>query len=171
MTTLRMLSAAAAIAILSASAVLAADLSGSWKGMLTASDGSSSDVQVDFGPQGYPIYTYTNNRGLTRQVELARIGQLVEYVPPGGGVQRVTVKTLEKGPGRLSVGISGSFERASSGYLDQRREAALFEYALVSGGLRMRVTMESASHFGDRDGMVGGNPNAVVAEGLLQPAQ
>jgi hypothetical protein len=32
----------------------------------------------------------------------------------------------------------------------------------------MRVTTSSTSHFGDKDLMVGGDPDAVVAEGVLQ---
>jgi hypothetical protein len=168
MTTIRMLFTVVAIWILSTIALPAADLTGSWQGQLTGADGSTSDVQIDFSPQGYPLYSYTNNRGLTRQAELARIGQLIEYVPAGGGVQRVVVKTIERGPGRLAVGLASSFERASNGYLDQRQEAALIEYALVPDGLRMRVTVESASHFGDKHGMVGSDSDPVVAEGLLQ---
>ncbi len=168
MMTLRMLSAAVAIFLSGVSALPAAELIGSWQGQLTGADGSTSDVQIDFSPKGFPLYSYTNNRGLTRQAELSHIGQMIEYVPAGGGVQRVVVQSLEKGPGRLSIGIASSFERASSGYLDQRQEAALIEYALVPEGLQMRVTVESAAHFGDKHGMVGSAPDAAVAEGLLQ---
>ncbi|MFO7685025.1 MAG: hypothetical protein R6V60_02940 [Desulfobacterales bacterium] len=168
MGTLRVFYAISAIAYFVSSAALAADLTGSWKGQLTATDGSTSDVQVDFSPQGYPLYSYTNNQGVTRQVELSQIGQTIEYVPQGGGVQRVVVKTMEGGSGRLSIGMVGSFERTSNGYMDQQQQAALFEYALAQGGLAMRLTIESSSHFGDKDGMVGGSPDAVVAEGVLQ---
>jgi len=146
----------------------AADLTGGWKGILSSADGSQAEVEIDFSPQGFPLYSYTNNKGLTRQVELSHVGQTVEYVPSGGGVQRMVVERVEKGPGRLTVGITGSFERASQGYLDQQQEAALFEYTLVPGGLKMRVTTSSTSHFGDKDLMVGGDPNAVVAEGVLK---
>ena len=83
-------------------------------------------------------------------------------------MQRMVVKSLEKGQGRLSVGIVGSFERASQGYMDQRQEVALFEYTLAPGGLNLRVTTRSTSHFGDKDMIVGGDPNSIVAEGLLQ---
>lgn len=145
----------------------AADMSGAWKGLLSSADGSQAEVQIDFSPQGFPLYSYTNNKGLTRQVELSHVGQTVEYVPSGGGVQRTVVTRVEKGPGRLTVGISGSFERASQGYLDQQQETALFEYALVSDGLKLRITTHTASHVGDKDMMVGGDPNAVVAEGIL----
>ncbi|MDQ6733459.1 MAG: hypothetical protein M3Z35_04960 [Nitrospirota bacterium] len=88
--------------------------------------------------------------------------------PAGGGVQRVIVKTLEKAQGRLSVGIVASFERASQGYLQQKQEVALFEYVLAPEGLKMRVTTKSTSHFGDKDMIVGGDPNSAVVVGLLQ---
>lgn len=146
----------------------AAELSGSWKGALIGSDGRSGEVQVDFGPQGFPLYSYTNNKGVARQVELSQVGQTVEYVPTGGGVQRVVVKNLEKGQDRLAIGIGSSFERASQGYLDQQQDTTLIEYALTPGGLAMKVTTRSTSHFGDKDMSVGGDPNSAVAEGLLQ---
>ena len=56
------------------STVRASDLTGSWKGTLTGADGTSAEVQVDFSPQGYPLYSYTNNTGVTRQVELSQRG-------------------------------------------------------------------------------------------------
>ena len=146
----------------------AAELSGSWKGALIGSDGRSGEVQVDFGPQGFPLYSYTNNKGVVRQVELSHVGQTMEYVPAGGGVQRVVVKTLEKGQDRLAIGIGSSFERASQGYLDQQQKTTLIEYALTPGGLAMKVTTRSTSHFGDKNMSVGGDPNSAVAEGLLQ---
>lgn len=146
----------------------AAELSGSWKGALIGSDGRSGEVQVDFGPQGFALYSYTNNKGVVRQVELSHVGQTVEYVPAGGGVQRVVVKTLEKGQDRLAIGIGSSFERASQGYLDQQQDTTLIEYALTPLGLAMKVTTRSTSHFGDKDMSVGGDLNSAVAEGLLQ---
>ncbi|MCC2641133.1 MAG: exported protein of unknown function [Nitrospira sp.] len=145
-----------------------AEISGAWTGMLTGADGSQAEVQIDFSPQGFPLYSYTTNKGVERQVKLSHVGQILEYVPPGGGVQRMVVKSLEKGQGRLSVGIAGSFERASQGYMDQRQEVALFEYQLTANGLNMRVTTRSASHFGDKEMIVGGDPDSAVAEGLLQ---
>ncbi len=146
----------------------AAELTGAWKGVLTSADGSRAEVQIDFSAQGLPLYSYTNNKGVARQIELSHVGQTVEYVPQGGGVQRMVVKRFEQGQGRLSVSIIGSFERASQGYMDQRQEAALFEYTLVPEGLNMRVTTRTASHFGDKDLIVGGDPSSVVAEGILQ---
>lgn len=157
------------LCVMAVSAMLyAADMSGAWKGRLASADGSQADVQIDFSAKGFPLYSYTNNQGLTRQLELSQVGQHIEYVPPGGGVQRMTVKSFAQGPNRLSVGIVGSFERGRQGYMDQRQEAALFEYTLVPEGLKMRITTRTASHFGDKDLMVGGDPNSVVAEGILQ---
>ena len=158
----------ALLSFLTFAAVQAGDITGSWKGLLTGTDGSSAEVLVDFSSSGLPLYSYTNNQGVARQVELSQVGQTIEYVPSGGGVQRVVVKAIEVGAGRLAVEILGSFEKASQGYMDQHFEGALFEYVLVPGGLRMKVTTQSTSHFGDKDTIVGGTPQAAVAEGLLQ---
>jgi hypothetical protein len=160
--------AAGALVLTMAAGAEVVELTGAWTGMLTGVDGSSAEVQVDFGPGGFPLYSYTDAGGRLRQVELTRVGQVVEYVPMGGGVQRVEVKSLEKATGRLSVLILATFEKASQGYLDQQQEAVLFEYALVSEGLKVRVTSQATSHFGDKDMIVGGDSNAAVAEGLLQ---
>jgi len=160
--------AAGALVLTMAAGAEVVELTGAWTGMLTGADGSSAEVQVDFGPGGFPLYSYTDAGGGLRQVELSRVGQVVEYVPMGGGVQRVEVKSLEKAPGRLSVLILATFEKASQGYLDQQQEAVLFEYALVPEGIMMRVTSQATSHFGDKDMIVGGDSNPVVAEGLLQ---
>jgi len=46
--------------LMMAATMEAAELSGSWKGSLTGSDGSSAEVQVDFSLQGFPLYSYTN---------------------------------------------------------------------------------------------------------------
>jgi len=153
----------------SAAGLEAADLKGAWGGVLTGADGSQTEIQIDFSPGGYPLYSYTNNRGIPRQVELSQVGQTVEDVPPGGGVQRLVVQRVEKTDDGLTVGIVGSFERASQGYLDQQEETALFEYRLVPGGLHLRVTTIQTSHLGDKDLIVGGQPQAGVAEGLLHP--
>jgi hypothetical protein len=102
----------------------ATEFSGSWKGTLTGADFSAAEVQIDFSPQGFPLYSYTNNKRVTRQAELSHVGQTVEYVSAGGGVQRVVVKTLEKGPGRLSVGLLFSFEKASQGFMNETTHAA-----------------------------------------------
>lgn len=144
------------------------EMTGSWKGVVTGADGTSAEVYVDFSQQGFPLYSYTNNQGIARQVELSQVGQTIEYVPPGGGVQRVEVRAIEREQGRLSIAIVGSFEKSNQGYLDQHYEGALFEYGLVPGGLKMRVTTQSTSHFGDKDTIVSGQPNAAVAEGVLQ---
>ena len=159
---------AGVLMVMIAATVEAVEFTGSWKGTLSGSDGSAAEVQIDFSPQGFPMYSYTNNKGVVRQAVLSHVGQTVEYVPSGGGVQRVVVKTLEKEQGRLSVGLLFSFEKASQGYLQQKQQSTLFEYVLAPEGLKMRVTTQSTSHFGDKDMIVGGNPNSAVVEGVLQ---
>lgn len=148
-------------------AASAADLTGTWQGVLSSA-GQSGDVEVVFSQAGQPVYTYTNNQGVTRQVELIQSGQKIEYVPQGGGVQTVVVESIRKEPNSVILSLAGSFERAKSGYLDQRQEMTTIEYRLVPQGLHMRVTLRAVSHLSDKDLSVGGTPDASVAEGILQ---
>lgn len=145
----------------------AGEFSGVWRGLLQA-DGEGTEVEVLFSQDDYPIYTYTNNRDVTRQVELTSPGQQIEFVPAGGGVQRIIVERVDRQPGKLLVSVKGSFEKAGGGYLDQQQEVVIFEYELVPEGLTMRVRRRAVSHFGDTDMIVGGQPQEAMAEGLLQ---
>ncbi len=95
-------------------------------------------------------------------------GTLSGSVACGWRCASVVVKSVEKRQGRLSVDLLFSFEKASQGYLQQKQETALFEYALVPDGLKIRVTTQATSHFGDKDMIVGGDPNSAVVEGVLQ---
>lgn len=149
---------------------VAADISGTWRGVMTSNE-ESGEVEVVFSPAGYPVYTYTNNSGVTREVELTKPGQTIEYVPPGGGVQRVVVDAIDKQPALVVLSLTGSFEKSSQGILDQQRGTTLIEYALVPEGLHMRMRTQNTAHFGDKDGMVGGTPAESVAEGILQKAR
>jgi len=145
----------------------ATDFTGTWQGILTSA-GQSGDVEVVFSQAGNPVYTYTNKQGVTRQVELTRSGQKIEYVPSGGGVQTVVVESIQQQPASVTLSLSGSFERAKNGYLDQRHETTTIEYRLIPEGLHMRVTLRAVSHLSDKDLSVGGTPDASVAEGILQ---
>jgi hypothetical protein len=146
---------------------VAADISGTWRGVMTSNE-ESGEVEVVFSPSGYPVYTYTNNSGVTREVELTKPGQTIEYVPQGGGVQRIVVDAIDKQPTRVVLSLTGSFEKSSQGFLDQQRGTTLIEYALVPEGLHMRMRTQNTAHFGDKDGIVGGEPTESVAEGVLQ---
>ncbi len=60
---------AIAVVLIIAATVEAAEFTGSWKGTLTGADGSATEVQINFSPQGCPLYSYTNNKRVTRHVE------------------------------------------------------------------------------------------------------
>ncbi|MGH8717609.1 MAG: hypothetical protein ACREV0_01490 [Burkholderiales bacterium] len=146
---------------------VAADISGTWRGALM-SGGDSEEVEVVFSAAGYPVYTYTNNSGVTREVELTQAGQVVEFVPQGGGVQRIVVESIDKQPTQVLLSLTGSFERSSRGYLDQQRESTLIEYTLVPQGLHMRITTKNVAYVGDNEAIAGGSPSESLAEGILQ---
>jgi hypothetical protein len=52
--------------------------------------------------------------------------------------------------------------------MDQQREVVILEYRLVPEGLKLRIRRQTISHFGDKDMIVGGEPQEASAEGLLQ---
>lgn len=149
---------------------VAADISGTWRGTLV-SDSETGEVEVVFSAAGYPVYTYTNNSGVTREVELTQAGQAVEFVPQGGGVQRIVVESIDKQPTRVVLSLTGSFEKSSHGYLDQQRESTLIEYALVPQGLHMRIATKNVAYVGDNEAIAGGTPSESLAEGILKKVQ
>ena len=76
--------------------IQAGEFSGSWKGTLTGADSSAADVQIDFSPQGFPLYSYTNNKGVARHAELSHVGQTVEYVPGAAACNGSSSRRLRK---------------------------------------------------------------------------
>lgn len=142
------------------------ELTGIWSGTLTQG-GESSLVSMTFSKAGYFVLTYTNNQGVTRSSELIRPGQKVEYVPSGGGVRSHVVDAVAKQPGRLSMVLRTSFERASGGYLTQNYSTESLEFRLTPVGLDTRITSRSERYFGDSDGSMGGN-GQEVATGVLR---
>ena len=111
-------SALALVILLLALPAHATDLTGTWRGTISA-DGQVEDFTASFSDDGYALFDYTNNRGLVRNVELSASKQ-IQFVPPGGGVTTVAVESVVKRPGGLSYVLHTGFERTSAGYLDQR---------------------------------------------------
>jgi hypothetical protein len=149
---------------------MAAEISGKWRGVLTSGN-ESGEFEVAFSASSYPIYSYMNSSGLTREVELTQAGQTIEYVPQGGGVHRIVVEAIDTEPTRVVISLTESFERSSRGYLDQQQASTLVEYSLIPEGLHVRITTQSTAYLGNKDAIAGGFPNQSVAEGILQRAE
>lgn len=156
----------ASIALLVSGLASASELTGTWDGALTQGN-DRFEVEWTFSEAGYLILAYTNNNGQTRSVELTTPGQQIRYVPPGGGVKTHVVNSVVQQPGRLSLVIRTTFERASDGYLDQQYISESFDFVLNPGGLTTQLVTQSTKHFGDKDLSTGG-ANENIAVGVLQ---
>ena len=151
-------------------AVLADGFTGAWSGTVSE-DGESFELEVSFTQDGYPIFSYTNNKNLTRQVELRAPGQKVQYVPKGGGVQTYVLEDMGKDPTRLVYALRSNFQRAANGYLSENNHRYVFEYVLDGAELHLTIVDQANGYMGDRDGNMAGSPSESVANGVLKRAQ
>jgi hypothetical protein len=158
--------ALASVVLLSAPLARPADLTGTWRAVITV-DGQAAEFTATFSENGYFLFTYENNSGLVRTVELSAPGQ-IQFVPPGGGVMTLAVESVVKRPDGIAYVLHTGFERTSGGYLNQHYVSEEADYALTNEGLRVRIVSRAASYFGDRGGSTGGPQNARVVEGLLK---
>jgi len=154
-------------ALLMPPAALADELAGTWRGEMTRGD-ESFPVEFNFSGDGFFVTSYTNNTGVTRNVELSEPGQQIQYVPDGGGVMTVEVMSVDKRSNGLALVLSTTFERASGGYLDQQYIEEALTFLPTAAGLEVRLESRSNSRFGDQDMSVGGGGDVSVAEGVLQ---
>jgi len=159
----------ALVVLLLSGLAMAAELRGTWRGILTRG-GQTFKFEVTLNQAGYFVFSYTNNTGLTRNVELTTPGQKIQYVPSGGGVQTLIVESVVRQPGRLSYVMRRSFERASGGYSNERYISEALDFELTPQGLRTRRVTRSVTRFGDRDQSVSGGDEAV-AVGVLQKVE
>src|SRR4051812_34951474 len=84
-------------------------LTGAWRGSISGDKGEM-EAQARFSEKGHLIFTYTNNRGVTREVEWDHEGQEIQFVPRGGGVSTLTVKAIQKEGGSFAIAVFETFE-------------------------------------------------------------
>jgi hypothetical protein len=141
-------------------------ISGVWTGRLTGQTNSIDDAQFKFSAAGNLVYEYRVRGGEVRSVEWTTIGQKVQYIPPDGGVQTITIQALDRGPGRLAIAQRWVFERSGT-FLTQMFQNSRLEFAMTAGGLR--VTMSTAT-----ENYMNGNPTGSEQEtysGVLKPGR
>ena len=151
-------------------AALADEFSGVWSGAVSQG-GNSYALAVTFSQDGYPIFSYTNNKNLTRERELRAPGEKVEYVPKGGGVQTYVLEEIAKDAGHLVYAMRSSFQRASNGYLTQNFHRYIVEYVLDGAQLHVTVVDQANGYMGDHEMSVIDAANQSVAKGVLRRAQ
>lgn len=149
---------------------LADGFSGAWSGAVSQG-GDSYALDVTFSRDGYPIFSYTNNKNLTRERELRQPGEKIEYVPKGGGVQTYVLEDIAKDAGHLVYAMRSSFQRASNGHLTQNFHRYVIEYVLDGAQLQVTIVNQSNGYMGDHEMSVIDRESASVAKGVLRRAQ
>jgi hypothetical protein len=139
-----------------------------WTGTSNCDDGDNLEMIFKFADSGNPIYEYQTKSGL-RSVELTEAGQLIRFVPPGGGVTSITVDSLDVSSDRASHVMSFSTERSGGETLTQSRSRVGTETAIRDELLEVETTIRSQSVSSQPGIMVPGDEHIVVCRGKLKP--
>jgi hypothetical protein len=157
----RLLASLPALALIAMSGLPAnaeSDLTGAWKGSL---DGSSQQhIQLRFSENGYMLFEYTNEEGVTQTVEWSAPSR-IQYGLPAGGVKTVTVESIHKAAGAVSYVIHTEFEPASNESPTRQFTYQQHEYRLTNEGMWARIIRQTAASVEDRGG------RATLLEGIL----
>lgn len=163
------------VMMVSQPAMAASSLQGTWQGVISNGKGNQ-EVVLNFDEQGYLLYTYLNKEDEEIKTPLEYQGQIVEYVPSGGGVASISVRYLEKIDDGLSMTLDESFQKASNGYLQQSFTTTTFKAVLLEQGLS--ITQETVEEGGMSDAGSSSETNlslvnnrAETYRGLLQKNQ
>ncbi len=138
-----------------------------WTGASSCDDGESLQMIFKFADSGNPIYEYQTKSGL-RSVELSEAGQLIRFVPPGGGVTSITVDSLDVSSDRVSHTMSFSTESSSGETLTQSRSRVGTETAITDGELQVESTIRSQSVSSQPGIVAPGDEQVVVCRGRLK---
>ena len=140
---------------------------GNWSGMMNDVD-QRYQLNVTFSADGFPVLSYTNNKDLTRQVELRSPGQKVHYVPNGCGVKTIILEDIARDATSLAYALRMSFQRASNGYPAESYHRYVVEYVLQGADLHLTIVDQGSASMGDSEMTVGGSPSQSVARGVLK---
>jgi len=141
--------------------------SGSWKGSVSCDDGNKLDASYKIAESGNPVYEYQSKSG-PREVELSERGQMVRFVPPGGGVTTVVVDSISASPDRITYSLSISDESSGGGTLSQSR-ASMESTATIEGAdLDVEFTVRAQNVLSQPGIVVPGNESVVVCRGRLK---
>ncbi|MFN2491485.1 MAG: hypothetical protein ABR501_01200 [Pyrinomonadaceae bacterium] len=138
-----------------------------WKGNLNCDDGDNVPVVFRFAESGDPIYEYQTNNG-AREVELTAPGQIVRFVPSGGGVTSVEVDALSVSSDRVSHAVSISHEGGSGATLEQSRARVATEITLSGSDLTVETKIRSQSAISQPGIVVPGDEHVVTCSGKLR---
>jgi hypothetical protein len=140
---------------------------GSWKGTVNCDDGNELDASYKIAASGNPVYEYQSKSG-PREVELTEPGQMVRFVPPGGGVTTVVVDTISASPDHITYALSISEERAGGGTLSQSRARMESEANISGSDLEVEFTVRGQNVLSQPGILVPGDESVVVCRGRLR---
>jgi hypothetical protein len=138
-----------------------------WKGNMNCDDGDNVPVVLRFAESGGPIYEYQTRDGL-REVELTSSGQIVRFIPPGGGVTTVEVDSLSVSSDRVSQAVSISHEGGAGATLEQSQSSVTTDMSLSGEELEVETKIRSQSTISQPGIVVPGNENLVSCRGKLR---
>ena len=141
-----------------------------WQGVVVSDKdpADQTEIAIELSATYHPIVQYETSTG-SREAVLASAGEVLQFVPPGGGVRTIRVDTLQVSRDRVYLVLSERFERSSGGLLEQSWGRTT--QTLVREGDAFRATLENASgtRLSDLDLAVGGDVERNVYRGLLRP--
>ena len=137
----------------------------SWSGTLNCDDGDNLPVVFKFAETGNPLYDYQTTNGL-REVELTSQGQIIRFVPSGGGVTNIVLDTILVTSNRMSHTMSVSRESSAGGTVIQSRSTITTEAALSGSRLEVQTRIRSSSA-ASQPGYLIPNESATICRGNL----
>jgi hypothetical protein len=140
---------------------------GSWKGTVNCDDGNQLDASYKIAASGNPVYEYQSKSG-PREAELTEPGQMVRFVPPGGGVTTVVVESISASPERITYALSISEERAGGGTLSQSRARMESEANISGSDLEVGFNVRGQNVLSQPGIVVPGDESVVVCRGRLR---
>ena len=140
---------------------------GSWRGTVSCDNGNQMDASYKIASSGNPVYEYQSNSG-PREVELTEPGQVVRFVPPGGGVTTVTVDSISTSPERISYSLNISEESSGGGTLSQSRATMETDATIDGSDLDVEFTLRSQNVLSQPGIVVPGDESRVVCKGKLR---
>jgi hypothetical protein len=140
---------------------------GSWRGTVSCDNGETMDASYKIASSGNPVYEYQSKSG-PREVELSEPGQIVRFVPPGGGVTTVTVDSISTSPERIAYSLNVSEESSGGGTLSQSRATMESDATIDGSNLDVEFTIRSQNVLSQPGIVVPGDESIVVCRGKLR---
>ena len=140
---------------------------GSWKGTVSCDNGNTMDASYKIASSGNPVYEYQSKSG-PREVELIEPGQVVRFVPPGGGVTTVTVDSISTSPERITYSLNVSEESSGGGTLSQSRATMETDATIDGSNLDVEFTIRSQNVLSQPGIVVPGDESRIVCRGKLR---